>query len=311
MKITLGAAALVAVVAGNSNKDDITGIQKLYGEKTGRAEPSGPDGGLGDNDVLCGGGGVDTMVTMEDDVTYAFKGDIYWKLNDVMVEVGYPKRISDEWEGMPGDLDASFTWTNGKTFFFKGTKFWRFSQGKMDRGYPKKISTSFPGIPNDLDAALLWSGNDKIYFFKKDKYWKFDPKSQPNVDKSYPKSVSKWRGIPSSLDAAVRYNNGRSYFFKDGLYYRFDDQKLRVEVAEPSFPRSAGKWWFGCNEEKIQPEQDDEPEEKQDDDDIPFSFPSNLNVFPNMFLLKCKKQLPVYTVNLFTSYNMVLPELLF
>ena len=28
--------------------------------------------------------------------------------------------------------------------------------------------------------------------------------------------------------------------------YRFDDEKKRVEETSPSFPRSAGQWWFGC-----------------------------------------------------------------
>ena len=89
---------------------------------------------------------------------------------------GYPRSISADWNGLPGNLDASFTWTNGKTYFFKGSKYWRFSAfGKLDRGYPKPLDKGFSGIPTNVDAAMVWPENDKIYFFKGSKYWKFDP----------------------------------------------------------------------------------------------------------------------------------------
>ena len=88
------------------------------------------------NRELCRGN-LDTIVTI-DQQTYAFHGDKYWRLTDTAVEVGYPRNIARDWNGLPSNLDAAFTWTNGKTYFFKGNKYWRFSDiGKLDRGYPK------------------------------------------------------------------------------------------------------------------------------------------------------------------------------
>jgi matrix metalloproteinase-14 (membrane-inserted) len=260
--------------------DDIKGIQALYGKKTGpsstnvvvRTRSNIPTATTrrptttsrttrrpffpsketeatgGDNEELCNQGHLDTLVTMKDSVTYAFLGSLYWRLTETSVEPGYPRSISADWDGLPGDLDASFTWTNGKTYFFKGSKYWRFSGvGEMDNGYPKELDKGFSGIPNDVDAAFVWPVNDKIYFFKGSIYWKFDPDKSPPVAPSYPRPISNWDGIPSNLDSALQYSNGKSYFFKDGRYYRFDDKKFTLDVsANPPFPRETGFWWFGC-----------------------------------------------------------------
>ena len=111
---------------------------------------------------------------------------------------------------------------------FRSSEYWRFSGLKPDRGYPKKIRSGFSGIPDGLDAAFVWSGNDKIYFFKGSKYWKFDPEARPPVEADYPKPVNNWIGVPDNIDGALQYDNGYTYFFKGGQYYRFDDMKFEV-----------------------------------------------------------------------------------
>ena len=62
-----------------------------------------------DNKELCRGD-IDTMLTMKNDETYVFKNGDYWKLTDTTVASGYPRSISDDWESLPGNLDAAFTW---------------------------------------------------------------------------------------------------------------------------------------------------------------------------------------------------------
>jgi len=244
------------------DKDDIKAIQSLYGEKDSKPNASPvfttpravtrssvfdkPTTSRPDDVELCNDASVDSIVTMEDDVTFAFKGDAYWKLTDDSIAPGYPRSISKDWDGMPGDIDASFTWTNGKTYLFKGTKYWRFTDNKSDPGYPKEINKGFEGIPDHVDAAFVWSGNGKIYFFKGSKYWRFDPEQRPPVKSSYPRPISNWEGIPNDVDDALQYSNGYTYFFKKGLYYRFDDRAFKVDDGDPSFPRPAGYWWFGC-----------------------------------------------------------------
>lgn len=131
----------------------------------------------------------------------------------------------------------------------------------MALGYPKDISVGFSGIPNDVDAAFVWSGNGKTYFFKGtlsrsfysrsvsnmtfplfhnvsnnnnkkcstgDQYWRFDSKADPPVSSRYPKPIKNWVGLPSSIDAAFKWENGLTYFFKDIYYYRFNDADFEV-----------------------------------------------------------------------------------
>ena len=103
-----------------------------------------------------------------------------------------------------------------------------------------------PGIPVGVDAAFVWGGNGKIYFFKGSNYWKFDPERKPHVRSDrYPKSISLW-DLPTNIEAALQWDNGRTYFFKSGNYWRFNDRQFTVDSGDPSFPRRAAEWWFGC-----------------------------------------------------------------
>lgn len=44
------------------------------------------------------------------------------------------------------------------------------------------------------------------------------------VDSGYPKPLSAWNGLPETIDTALQWTNGRTYFFKDNDYYRYNDQ---------------------------------------------------------------------------------------
>merc|ERR1712107_334153 len=166
--------------------------------------------------------------------------------NENAIADGYPRKISDDWSGLPSNIDAAVTWPdNGMTYFFKGDEYWKFKNQEGISGYPKKISAGFDGIPNNVDAAFVWGGNGKIYFFKGDDYWKFDPSRKPPVKSVYPRKIGNW-DLPPNINAAVQWSNKRTYFFKDDEYYRFNDRRFQIDSGDPPFPRPAGKWWFGC-----------------------------------------------------------------
>ena len=56
--------------------------------------------------TLCADGRLDAAL-MDLDTMYVFKGDNYWRLTDVGVATGYPRKISDGWDGVPSPLDAA------------------------------------------------------------------------------------------------------------------------------------------------------------------------------------------------------------
>lgn len=89
--------------------------------------------------------------------TFFFKGDSYWRFNDLyhQVDVGYPRALA-AWGGVPTDVDAAFLWSDGFSYFFKGKLYFRYenSQEKVQDGYPRDISSFWKGIPDNVDAVF-------------------------------------------------------------------------------------------------------------------------------------------------------------
>ena len=109
------------------HQDDILAIQALYGvrhtandpaDKPEKPKPLDPDPSA-DGPDLCQDSSIDTVTRISDGTTFVFKGNHYWKVETNGLADGYPRRISSDWDGLPGNLDAVLTWADGKTFFFK------------------------------------------------------------------------------------------------------------------------------------------------------------------------------------------------
>jgi len=238
----------------------VLAIQTLYGERSSGGAP----GHMGAQESpttkfvrnLCTDSKVDAIVKTTNNHTFVFQGDQYWEVTATGLAPGYPRRITSDWPGLPTDIEAAFTLQEtGFSYIFKGSQYWKFreySDGRkeLQAEYPKMISKGFPGIPETgLDTAFVWGGNNKIYFFQGNQYWKFDIEKTPNVRLDiYPKGIREWWGIESHMDAALQWENGRTYFFKSGQYWRFNDQRFAVDSGEPPFPRSAQDWLFNCSD---------------------------------------------------------------
>ena len=183
--------------------------------------------------------------------TYFFSGDDYYRYNDLTfaIDPGYPKKISDNWPGIPNNIDAATVYSNPDSqttslYFFKGDKYYRYNtdKNKVDPGYPKPISV-WNGVPNDLDAALELGSNNQVYFFKGDKYWKYDKANNKVLPESPLKIKDEWGGMPDNISAAFTWQYGgdyilesfagltkyvpkiknQTYFFKGNKYTVYDD----------------------------------------------------------------------------------------
>jgi len=99
-------------------------------------------------------------------------------------------------------------------------------------GYPKPIQEVFPGVPGELDAAVQWGVDQKLYFFKDDHYYSFDPsETDPVPEKTaINEKNSHWKGLQANVDAAFQWNNGKTYFVDGIKYNKYDDANRGVSL---------------------------------------------------------------------------------
>ncbi|XP_070700107.1 neutrophil collagenase [Pempheris klunzingeri] len=114
-----------------------------------------------------------------------FKGHQYWMLNQLRLEEGFPRNISDF--GFPArikSVDAALHFRNDRsTVFFTDHECWRYNeQQKMMEGSPALIAQQWPGIPTPIDAAVFYEGF--VQFFKGNINYKFDSISKHVVSTS-------------------------------------------------------------------------------------------------------------------------------
>ncbi|KAK2102999.1 hypothetical protein P7K49_020666 [Saguinus oedipus] len=87
-----------------------------------------------------------------------------------------------------------------------GDRYWLFKDNNVEEGYPRPVS-DFSLPPGGIDAAFSWAYNDRTYFFKDQLYWRYDDHTR-RMDPGYPAQSPLWRGVPSTLDDAMRWSDG-------------------------------------------------------------------------------------------------------
>ncbi|TFD53972.1 hypothetical protein E3T55_04595 [Cryobacterium frigoriphilum] len=197
---------------------------------------------------------------------YFFNGSEYIRVdpnNGWNADPGYPKPIAGNWPGFPASFAAGIDaalWseTNQRVYFFKGSQYLRVDPNAgwaVEPGYPKAIAGNWPGFPAEFAAgvdAALWSGtNQRIYFFKGDKYIRVDPNNGFNVEPGYPLPIAgNWPGFPDEfakgVDGALwSGTTNKIYFFKRNRFY---NDYIRVDPnngwnVEPGYPKPVGLGW--------------------------------------------------------------------
>lgn len=81
-----------------------------------------------------------------------------------------------------------------------------FKDTHVEEGFPRPVS-DFGLPPGGVDAAFAWARGDKTYFFKGARYWRYD-ELRRRMDPGHPAPGPPWAGVPSTLDAAMRWSDG-------------------------------------------------------------------------------------------------------
>nr|XP_032833372.1 matrix metalloproteinase-14-like [Petromyzon marinus] len=249
---------------------------------------------------ICAGK-FDTLARLRGELV-VFKDEWFWRVRDGVVLSGYPMPIGHFWQGLPHSVDTVYERPDGKFVFFKGSKFWLFQEGTSEPGFPRQLKELGRGLPRDrVDAAVWWESTSTTYFFRGDRYWRFDEDSRA-VAEGYPKPLSLWEGVPSGTQAAFLSQDGvHTFFVKGDRYWKFNIDKKRVESG---FPRSLLRDWMGCDgggggggrgtdgdddDDGREEEEDEEEEEEAADEDeegeVVEEMDRGLN--PLVFVLPC------------------------
>ncbi|XP_077129773.1 matrix metalloproteinase-25 [Ranitomeya variabilis] len=239
--------------------DDVEGIQALYGKKNvlpGAEAPAPvpthhfiPPRGPTYRPRLpfpdrCSTH-FDAVANIRGEVFF-FKGRYFWRVQATRQLVSLnPAHLGRFWLGLPPDLprvEAVYERANdSKIVFIAGTNYWVFKDTLVEPGYPRPL-TDFGLNMNGVDGAFVWKHNKKTYFFRHNRYWRFDER-YGKMDPGYPRDSNLWLGLPSDVDDVISWTDGHTYFFKGAEYWKFQDGNVE---AEPGYPRSIAMNWMYC-----------------------------------------------------------------
>lgn len=150
------------------------------------------------------------------------------------------------------ETSAAINWGNGKSYHFFKSDYSRHNlfDFHLEHGPTSNWNfhdlEKFKGGPADIDAAVRVTG-EVAYFFKKDQYIKFNPKTG-KADIGYPLTINNvsWNGLggfkggPTNLDAAFYYGQDMVYFFKGDEFIIFN-----LKSRSSSKPESIAKGFKG------------------------------------------------------------------
>jgi len=179
------------------------------------------------------------------------------------VAPGYPRPIAGNWPGLVGagfaanyGVYAAARWGNDRDYLFHKDEYVLYdrSSGQVDVGYPRPIAgywagMSEAGFSNGIDATVKW-WNGKVYLFRGAQYVRYDIPSY-RVDPGYPRPITGYwpgmseAGFSNGIDAAVKWWNGKVYFFRGAQYVRYD---IAADRVDPGYPRPITGYWPGMSE---------------------------------------------------------------
>ncbi|KAM4796114.1 matrix metalloproteinase-18-like [Rhinophrynus dorsalis] len=205
------------------SRDDIKGIQSLYGAAAKPREPSKPNKPTYCQQNLT----FDAVTTLRGEMLF-FKERTFWRRTVQNSEVKQ-QLISSFWPFALTGIQAAYEyWRKDQVLFFKGTNYWALKGSTIMKNFPKSIyQLGFPRTVKKIDAAVHDDETGKTYFFVDDTYWSYDEQKQ-RMEKGYPRKIKEgFPGIGNKVHAAFKLN-GLLYLFSGNRQYEFSMKRNRV-----------------------------------------------------------------------------------
>uniref|UniRef100_A0AAX7VI60 Matrix metalloproteinase-9 n=1 Tax=Astatotilapia calliptera TaxID=8154 RepID=A0AAX7VI60_ASTCA len=180
------------------HSDDISGIQYLYGSRTGPV-PTPPNPKPPTQDTF------DTITVIQGELHF-FKDGHYWKMSGSS-NAG-PFSISNKWPALPAVIDSAFEDSlTKKLYFFSGnepswSRFWVYT-GQNVLG-PRSIEKL--GLPNNIQKVegALQRGKGKVLLFSGENFWRVFALIYINF---------------------IIFLIGHTYFCRDRFYWRMNSRR--------------------------------------------------------------------------------------
>ncbi|XP_068121045.1 matrix metalloproteinase-20-like [Hyperolius riggenbachi] len=218
-------------------KDDVKGIQSLYGTKTSGQEKSGlpqpPKPAHCDPNLS-----FDAVTLLGNELLF-FKDRSFWRRHSQLASIRVSP-IASSFPQLMSNVDAAYEVAErGTAYFFKGPHYWT-TIGLRMLGPPRPIHDyGFPGNVQKIDAAVHVKDTKKTLFFVGEDFYSYDEANRI-MEKDYPKSIDdEFSGVEGNVDAAVEVN-GYLYLFSGPNAYKYDTEKEDVVSVVKSSS------WIGC-----------------------------------------------------------------
>jgi hypothetical protein len=233
--------------AGELSKDDIKGIQHIYGvpRTTTQVESSSTtisfdeedDRPIWDKRPLVPKTEVpdrcsmsyDAIATLKKEL-FIFKGKYFWR-----PESSDTNAVETHlyWPGLPSNLthvDAVYENDNGKILFFINQKVYIFEWRELEVQIPF-MRLGLDKEITKVDMVFKWPYNKMVYLFAGDYYWRYDEKVNAVLRNS--RKLTR-RAFKDVYDMDTVYTEDKkTYFFKGIYFYEFDDRIMRLDRMKP------------------------------------------------------------------------------
>ncbi|TNN62511.1 Collagenase 3 [Liparis tanakae] len=201
-------------------RDDVNGIQSLYGRNTGK-DPSVEEPEPPTTPDACDSSMVlDAVATLRGEMLF-FKDNVFWR-SFPQSRTPQQSLITNFWPNAPSNVNAAYeSQHKDNVFIFKDQKVWAFNGYDLVSGYPKPISSfGLPKTVKKVNAVLFDVESRKTLIFVGSEYYSYD-EARETMDKGFPKQVDQtFSGLTSEVTAAFQYR-GFTYIYSGPYMFEY------------------------------------------------------------------------------------------